>query len=179
LTSGDLPNLFVLTRGSIDSSQNERSPSLSLIGSEKFIKNWNQKCRFAFAVSLCRFCNLHCDAVRGGCTSRQSSRSKGRNRIDAGEGISGTSERRHCAGKRVKPLTPSQHPDRLLGRRRQKQKLIAKATLAASLICGAIAETGTNSPAQTSQPGCKQPPTPITGTSRIERRRIGPVFLAA
>jgi len=79
----------------------------------------------------------------------------------------------------VKPLTQSPPRDRLLERRRQPQKLTARATLAASLIFGAIVGTGTSSPAQSSQPDYKQPPTPLTKSSQIDRRRICPVFLAA
>jgi hypothetical protein len=88
-------------------------------------------------------------------------------------------ERRNCAGKKVKPLTQNRHPGRPLERRRLPQRLIARTTLAASLICGAIAGTGINSLAQSSQPDYKQAPTPLTKSSQIDRRRIGPVILAA
>jgi hypothetical protein len=86
---------------------------------------------------------------------------------------------RNCAGKKVKPLTRNRHPDRLLERRKSLRRRTARITLAALLTCGAIAGTGISSPAQNSQPDYKQPPTPPTRQSQIDRRRIGPVILAA
>jgi hypothetical protein len=79
----------------------------------------------------------------------------------------------------VNALTLNSQPmDRLLENRRRLPRLIARYTLAASLTCGVIAETGISSPAQTSQPDYKQP-TPPTKSFQIDRRRIGPVILAA
>jgi hypothetical protein len=69
--------------------------------------------------------------------------------------------------------------DKLLENRRRLLRLTAKYTLAASLTCGAIVGTGINSLAQTSQPEYKQQPPTQTGPVQIERRRIGPVILAA
>jgi hypothetical protein len=79
----------------------------------------------------------------------------------------------------VKTLTPNLEPDRPRETRKLPRRATAKITLAASLTCGAIAATGINSPAQTSQPDYKQPRTPPTKSFQIDRRRIGPVILAA
>jgi hypothetical protein len=85
----------------------------------------------------------------------------------------------NCAGEKVNALTLNpQTTDRLPENRRRLPRLTVRHTLAASLICGAIAGTGIKSPAQTSQPDYMQQTTPPT-RSRIDRRRIGPVILAA
>jgi hypothetical protein len=79
----------------------------------------------------------------------------------------------------VKTLTLNLEPDRPRETRKLPRRAIAKITLAASLTCAAIAGTGISSPAQTSQPDSKQPQTPPTKAFQIDRRRIGPVILAA
>jgi hypothetical protein len=80
----------------------------------------------------------------------------------------------------VDALTPKPQPmDKLLESRKKLLRRTARYTLAASLTCGAIVGTGINSPAQTSQPEYKQQPPTQTGLVQIERRRIGPVILAA
>ena len=79
----------------------------------------------------------------------------------------------------MKTLTPNLEPDRPRETRKLPRRAIAKITLAASLTCGAIVGTGISSPAQTSQPDSKQPQTPPTKAFQIDRRRIGPVILAA
>jgi hypothetical protein len=85
----------------------------------------------------------------------------------------------NCTGEKVNALTlKPQLMDRPLEKRKTLPRRIAKNILAASLTCGVIAGTGINSLAQTSQPDYKQP-TPPTKSLQIERRRIGPVFLAA
>jgi hypothetical protein len=85
----------------------------------------------------------------------------------------------NCTGEKVNALTQKpQLMDRPLEKRKTLPRLIAKNILAASLTCGVIAGTGINSLAQTSQPDYKQQPTPPTKSLQIERRRIGPVFLA-
>jgi hypothetical protein len=85
----------------------------------------------------------------------------------------------NCTGEKVNALTlKPQLMDRPLGKRKTLPRRIAKNILAASLTCGVIAGTGINSLAQTSQPDYKQL-TPPTKSLQIERRRIGPVFLAA
>jgi len=84
----------------------------------------------------------------------------------------------NCTGEKVNALTlKPQLMDRPLEKRKTLPRLIAKNILAASLTCGVIAGTGINSLAQTSQPDYKQPTPPKS--LQIERRRIGPVFLAA
>jgi hypothetical protein len=86
---------------------------------------------------------------------------------------------RYCAREKVNALTlKPQLMERLPENRRRLPRLIAKYTLAASLTCGVIVGTGISSPAQTSQPDYK-PQTPPTKSFQIERRRIGPVILAA
>jgi hypothetical protein len=79
----------------------------------------------------------------------------------------------------VKTLTPNLEPDRPRETRKVPRRVTARITLAASLTCGVIAATGISSPAQTSQPDYKQAPTPPTKSFQIDRRRIGPVILAA
>jgi hypothetical protein len=79
----------------------------------------------------------------------------------------------------VIPLTPKPNPDRLLERPRAKAKSIARIILAALLTCAATAATGISSPAQTSQPESKPQATSLTKSIQIDRRRIGPVILAA
>ena len=78
------------------------------------------------------------------------------------------------------PLTPNQqNPDRLLERQRVQARPTARIILAALLTCAAIAATGISSPAQTSQPESKPQATSPTQSIQIDRRRIGPVILAA
>jgi hypothetical protein len=69
--------------------------------------------------------------------------------------------------------------ERLLENLRRLPRLTARYTLAASLTCAAIAATGISSPAQTSQPDYSHQTTPPTKSFQIDRRRIGPVILAA
>src|ERR1700742_1998987 len=88
--------------------------------------------------------------------------------------------RRNGAGKKVIPLTPNQqNPDRLLERQRVQARPTARIILAALLTCAVTAATGISSPAQTSQPESKPQATSLTKSIQIDRRRIGPVILAA